>query len=362
MKNYKEKITKLFESIDPENKLSDVKDQLTQAIEDDLNKQVQDQVVANQEQQKAEIEAKDQKIQEQEQVIEKQKTEIEELKQEKEQLEKACQEKEQQIVQQQEEIERVQKAAIQNFDQQIQDAKLEQEQEDDEKAKAEVERLVQAIDAKAEEEKAELNESISNFIDTFIDRKTTLQVNINAQALAEAQATVFGKIKDILFESGLYELGVKDKADKIIEEAKASANKEINEAIEANKAKVVLETKLEEANSQIAKLNGKILLTEKVKYIKPSVARKICEALEDKTIEEIEAEFDQVQADIEKEEEEKKQQIRQQKQGQGATPNKKLEQEDDEENKDDESDKEPINESVQGKFASMISTRIAKKH
>ena len=42
MKKYEEKIDKLFEAVDPEQKLTDVKDQLKQAIADEIEQQIRE--------------------------------------------------------------------------------------------------------------------------------------------------------------------------------------------------------------------------------------------------------------------------------------------------------------------------------
>ena len=237
---------------------------------------------------------------------------------------------------------------------------MEQSEEDEQKAIEATKKLTQQIDAKHAEEADELKESISDFIDTFIDRKTSLQVAINAEALSEANKEVQGKIIDLLIGKELFESKVKEQAEKIIAEAKASANKEINEAIEANKKATELEDKLNKTVAEVNKLKAQKLLAEKTAFLRPSLAKRICEALEDKSIEEIEKEFEEVQAEAEKEDADKRQALRQQvqKQRQQAV-DKKLEQNEEPET-DDEQDDKPITESVKDSFIKNIKTRIKR--
>ena len=355
MKKYEEKIDKLFEAVDPEQKLTDVKAQLKQAIAEEINQQ------ASQNEKEAAMQA-EQADEKNKQIVAQQQEQIENQKEQIEKQQKQIKNQEEQIKNQQVKLEMVQNAAIQNYEQQIQAAKTEQKEADDIEAEALTKQLIDAVNKDQELKTQQLAEQISDFIDTFIDAKTTLQVAINATALAEAHSEAFEKIKSVLFEKEMFEQGVQQKADDIIKHAQDEANKEIDDAIKSNQEKVELENKFNEAKSEISLLKAKIFLTEKTKYLRPTVARKICEQLDDKSFEEVEKEFEEVKAEAEADIDAQVKRVRQQKQNNGPKFDKSLNQEEEEDTATNQEETSvDMNESIKGSFAKAISTRIKKK-
>jgi spore germination protein YaaH len=161
----------------------------------------------------------------------------------------------------------------------------------------------------------------------------------------------------------MFEQGVQQKADDIIKHAQDEANKEIDDAIKTNQEKVELENKFNEAKSEISLLKAKIFLTEKTKYLRPTVARKICEQLDDKSFEEVEKEFEEVKAEAEADVDAQVKRVRQQKQNNGPKLDKSLNQEEEEDTATNQEEETSVdmNESIKGSFAKAISTRIKKK-
>ena len=338
MSYYKDTIKKLFEAIDPEGQLKNVQ----QEMEDTIEAAIADQTAEKDEQIKAlesEIESiKSQQeaahaepiVQDEESAEEQEKVEgepVQQLPQEKQEqvqqviadLEQQAQQAFDKIEQQEQELEQLraeaqqtqqklqtlQQAMVQDMQDQVEAAKAEQKAEDEALAIQQTQELVKAMDDAAQQKQEELTEAISDFIDAFIDEHTQLNVAINATALAEAQTETFNKIRELLIDEKIFESGVKAKAEAMIAEAKESVNAQLNEAIAINKKNIALE-------SEIATLKGAALLSEKVKFLKPSIAEAIMEELQGKSDVEIEAEFEKVQQQIEKNEEERKQLMRQQ--------------------------------------------------
>ena len=327
MNTYKETIKKLFEAIDPEGQLQQVQSEMEKSIEAAVQSQVSD----KEEQIKAlESEIEQLKSQQEEALVQEAPEVAEEkpemIVQNQEQvqaiiadLEKQAaaafdtvEQQAQQIADLEAEVEKTQKkletlqqAVVQDLDAQIKSAKLCQQQEDEELAIQTTQKLVADIEEKHAEEQEKLTEAISDFIDAFIDDKTQLNVAINASALAEAQSETFNKIRDLLIEEKLFESNVKAKAEAMLLEAKESVNEQLNEAIAINKKNIALE-------NELAALKGANYLAEKVKFLKPSIAEALTEALQGKSIEAIDKEFDKLQAQLEKNEEERKTIMRQQ--------------------------------------------------
>lgn len=366
METYKNVIKKLFEAIDPEGQLQQVQKEMEDSIESAVQAQVADkdnQVKALEseiDQLKAQ-QAEEKTAAEEQEVAQAaaQQQHIAQLVQELEvQAEEACQKIEQQeqeiaqlkkdLEEKSEKLQTLQQSVVQNLDSQIQAAKLEQSQEDAKVAIEKTKELVQELEAKHKEAEDKLAESISDFIDTFIDDKTQLNVAINATALAEAQSETFEKIRDLLIEKSLFESQVKEKAENILAEAKESVNEQLNEAISVNKKNIELQ-------NEISVLRGEKLLAEKVKFLKPSIAEALMEAFQGKSVEAIEKEFEKVQQQLEKNEEERKQLLRQQA--------KLRQQKVDRELKDAEDISEPVKQqkeekqSVQSAFAKLIQVR-----
>lgn len=367
METYKNVIKKLFEAIDPEGQLQ----QVQKEMEDSIESAVQAQVADKEEQVKAlesEIEKLKAQQTEEETVAEEpevaqptaQQQQVAQLVQELEaQAEEACQkieQQEQEIAQlkkdledKSEKLQTLQQAVVQNLDAQIQAAKLEQSQEDAKVAIKQTQELIDAIEAQHKEAEEKLAESISDFVDAFIDDKTQLNVAINANALAEAQSEVFEKIRDLLIEKSLFESQVNTKAEQILTEAKESVNEQLNEAIAVNKKNIELQ-------NEISVLRGEKLLAEKVKFLKPSIAEALIEAFQGKTEEQIQKEFDKIQQQLEQNEEERKQLLRQQAKLRQQKVDRDLKAAEDimEPVKQQKEEKKPT---VQSAFAKLISVR-----
>lgn len=368
METYKNVIKKLFEAIDPEGQLQ----QVQKEMEDSIESAVQAQVADKDEQVKA-LESEIEQLkaqQEKEAPVEEpaaheaqateQQQKVAQLVQELEaQAEEACQKIEQQeqkiaelekeLADKSDKLQTLQQSVVQNLDAQIQAAKLQQSEEDAQVAIEKTQELIQAVEQQHKEAEEKLAESISDFIDAFIDDKTQLNVAINATALAEAQSETFEKIRDLLIEKSLFESKVNEKAEAMILEAKETANEQLNEAIAVNKKNIELQ-------NEISILRGEKLLAEKVKFLKPSIAEALTEAFQGKTVEAIEKEFEKVQQQLEKNEEERKQLLRQQA--------KLRQQKIDRELKDAEDITEPVKQTkqeeqqtVQNAFAKLIQVR-----
>lgn len=371
MITYKETIKKLFEAIDPEGQLQAVQDQMTAAVDAAVQAQVSDKEEqikaleseieqlksAQAEYAAAQVEApvvdaevdpaQAQQVQELVDDLEQQSQQaFEKLEQQEQEIEELKQE----IQQKTQKLQTLQKAIVQSVDAQVQQAKAQQQAEDEKIAIEQAEQLINAMDAKAAEEKEEIVESVSNFIDAFIDDKTQLNVAINATALAEAQAETFEKIRDILIEQKLFESGVKEKAEKMIAEAKETTNAQLNEAIAVSKKNAALE-------AEIAALRGEKYLTEKVKLLKPSIAEGLMEALQGKSVEQIDKEFDRIQQELEKNEEQRKQLLRQQAKLQQKKIDKELKQQEDITEPVKQSKQQKCVPTVQSAFGRLINVR-----
>lgn len=372
MKNYKEVIEKLFEAIDPNGQLGQVKDDMVASVEDAVQSASQDKeaqikaletelaTIKSQQGEKVSVPAQDpvepapeelaqqeelQKyIQEIEQQTQKasqkilaQEEQIKQLKQQAaqsvqipkeqhEQMKQFVQEIEQQtkqaeevvanqekkiqelsdkLSQEQQKVQTLQQAALQNVESQVEAAKIQQQKEDEEVAIKQTQELINAIDAKNAEDRKALEEAINDYLEAFLDDKAELNVKINATALAEAQKETFDKIRDLLMENSLFEMGVRVKAAKIMEEAKENSNAQLNEAIAVSKKNLALEKENES-------LKAKIYLAEKVKFLKPSIAEKLTESMSGKSIEEIDKEFEQIKKKLEENEEERRELLRRQ--------------------------------------------------
>jgi hypothetical protein len=371
MNTYKETIKKLFEAIDPEGQLQQVQKEMEDSIESAVQAQVADkeeqvkaleseieQLKAQQAEAPVEEPAVEEVVQAEEQ--QKQQEQVAQLVQELEaQAEEACQKIEQQeqeiaqlkkdLEEKSEKLQTLQQAVVQDFDAQIKAAKLCQQQEDEELAIQTTQKLVADLEEKHAAEQEQLAESISDFIDAFIDDKTQLNVAINASALAEAQSETFNKIRDLLIEEKLFESNVKAKAEAMILEAKESVNEQLNEAIAINKKNIALE-------NELAALKGANYLAEKVKFLKPSIAEALTEALQGKSVEAIDKEFDKLQAQLEKNEEERKTIMRQQAKLRQQKIDRELKAAEDEKHieKVEQSVETP---SVQSAFAKLISVK-----
>lgn len=353
MKKYTETLKKLFEAIDPEGQLADVQADMNDSLSAAIDAEVAAQVAAKD----AEVAAKDEQVKALEGDIAELKRQIElgaqavpgqivlspeqqvEIASNLDALDAQAQEYEQVIADQTKEIEDLknkvaetekklqcyQSAVLQNMDACIQKAKDDQKAEDDEIAIKHTQKLLDAIDKKSKAETDNLVESVSTFIDSFINNKTNLQVAINANALAEAHTETFNKIRELLIEQKLFESGIKEEAAKIIESAKSTANEQINEAIEIGKRNNELTAELTEAQHEIDVLRGQIHLAEKVKFLRPSVAEALTESLKEKTVTQIDKEFDRLQKEIEKNEAERKQLLRKQSELRSKKINKDLE-------------------------------------
>lgn len=374
METYKNVIKKLFEAIDPEGQLQQVQKEMEDSIESAVQAQVADkeaqvkaleseleQLKAQQVEEApvAEEPAQEEPVAQEAQATEQQQK-VAQLVQELEaQAEEACQKIEQQeqkiaelekeLADKADKLQTLQQSVVQNLDAQIQAAKLQQSEEDAQVAIEKTQELIQAVEQQHKEAEEKLAESISDFIDAFIDDKTQLNVAINATALAEAQSETFEKIRDLLIEKSLFESKVNEKAEAMILEAKETVNEQLNEAIAVNKKNIELQ-------NEISILRGEKLLAEKVKFLKPSIAEALTEAFQGKTAEAIEKEFEKVQQQLEKNEEERKQLLRQQA--------KLRQQKIDRELKDAEDITEPVKQTkqeekqtVQNAFAKLIQVR-----
>ena len=374
METYKNVIKKLFEAIDPEGQLQHVQKEMEDSIESAVQAQVADkeaqvkaleseleQLKAQQVEEApvAEEPAQEEPVAQEAQATEQQQK-VAQLVQELEaQAEEACQKIEQQeqkiaelekeLADKADKLQTLQQSVVQNLDAQIQAAKLQQSEEDAQVAIEKTQELIQAVEQQHKEAEEKLAESISDFIDAFIDDKTQLNVAINATALAEAQSETFEKIRDLLIEKSLFESKVNEKAEAMILEAKETVNEQLNEAIAVNKKNIELQ-------NEISILRGEKLLAEKVKFLKPSIAEALTEAFQGKTAEAIEKEFEKVQQQLEKNEEERKQLLRQQA--------KLRQQKIDRELKDAEDITEPVKQTkqeekqtVQNAFAKLIQVR-----
>ncbi len=318
MTNYKLTIKKLFEAVDPEGQLKDVQKEMEDTIDAAIQAQAaeKDEQIKNLESTLELIKAR----QQQSKPVNQDETVEDEAKKQAEQLvadlDQQAQEAFDKIEQQEQEIEKLKQALEQSQEQlvnlqravgsdaQAEVIKQQQKKEDEKVAIAQTQELIDAMEDKAKEDRDNLVEAISDFIDAFIDDNSKLNVAINATALAEANKEVFSKIRDLLFDKELFESGVTAKAERIIAEAKKNSNLELNEAISLNKKNLELQ-------QEVDSLKGQAYLAERVRYLKPSIAEGLMEAFKGKSIDEIDEEFEKIQQQLEKNEEERKALIRQ---------------------------------------------------
>lgn len=310
-KNIKEHLIKLFEAVDPEGQLGQVKDETLDAVDAAIQAQVadKDEQVKNLEAQIEQLKAQQQgqlspevqsQISHQLDRLESQAMEaFDEIEQKDEQIAQLKQE----LDDSKQKLQTLQKSSVQQIASQIEAAKKAQQEQDAAVAIQHTQDLLDAVDKKNEQQKEEIVEAVSDFLDTFLDNKTSLNVSINSTAMLESYKETFNKIKSALMDEALFESGAKAEAEKIIKEAKATTNAQLNEAIEISKQNKALRDELDA-------IKGKIYLEEKVKYLKPSVAEALMEKLQGKSIEQIDKEFDKIQQQIEQNEEEHKRLLR----------------------------------------------------
>ena len=338
MKNYKEVIEKLFEAIDPNGQLGQVKDDMVASVEDAVQSASQDkeaqikaletelatiksqqgekvsvpvqdpvepapEELAQQEELQKYIQEIEQQTQKASQKILAQEEQIKQLKQQAAQSVQIPKEQHEQMKQFVQEIEQQTKQAeevVANQEKKIQELsdKLSQEQQKFRhsnrrlfkcwksgwSAKIQHKRKTKKLQSSdsgtinaidaKNAEDRRLSKKLSMITRAFLDDKAELNVKINATALPKRRKETFDKIRELLWKQPVWN-GCSCQSREDMEEAKGKLHAQLNEAIAVSKKNLALEKENESLKLRFTLPKGQVL--------KPSIGEKLTESMSGKS-------------------------------------------------------------------------------